>query len=320
MPEPKAGEVLVRVLACGICGTDAEAFRSHLTDWHRRGHEYSGEVVAVGEGVTSLRPGDLVAGIGSLPCGRCPRCQRGELSYCARPLWFGGDALAEFLCKPAEFFFPIPDLTPEEGALMEPLTVAIDLVRDGNVHLGSKVLLIGAGPIGLMALRLCQEAGAARCYVSHPSTSAARAQLASEWGADAILFPDREEIVARMSELEPDGVDSVLVTIKPSLGIPQAAQVCAVGGTIAFIGMEWKQETDIRLNIDRFHFRKVRLVGSNHNPCNLLYPQAADLLRRKVIEVNRLVSHRFSLDDIADAFRVAVEQRGKVVKVMVNMA
>lgn len=317
MPEPKTGEALVRVLACGICGSDAEAFRSHHADWHRRGHEAAGKVVAVGEGVTNLKPGDLVAIIGSLPCNQCSACQRGEPRYCSKPRWFGGDAFAEFICKPAEFLFPIPDLTPEEGALMEPLTVAIDLVRDGNVCLGSKVLLIGAGPIGLMALRLCREAGASKLYVSHPSTSTSRWKLALEWGADVVLHPDKEDIVERMRELESDGVDSVLVTIKPSVGIPQAAQVCAVGGTIAFVGMEWKPETNISLDIDRFHFRKIRLVGSNHNPCGLLYPQATDLLRRKVIEAQRLVSHRFPLEAIADAFRFTTQQRDKVIKVMI---
>ncbi|MCS7192878.1 MAG: alcohol dehydrogenase catalytic domain-containing protein [Armatimonadetes bacterium] len=317
MPEPKEGEAVVKILACGICGTDAEAFRSHQADWHQRGHEAAGKVVAVGKGVTNVKVGDLVSIIGSLPCNECSACQRGELRFCSKPRWFGGDAFVEFLCKPSEFLFPIPDLTPEEGALMEPLTVAIDLLRDGNVRLGSKVLLIGAGPIGLMALRLCREAGVSKLYVSHPSTSKARLQLALEWGADLVLHPDKEDIVERMKELEPEGVDSVLVTIKPSIGIPQAAQVCAVGGTIAFIGMEWKPEANILLDIDRFHFRKISLVGSNHNPCSLLYPQAADLLRRKVIEAERLISHRFPLEAIAEAFHFATQNRGDVIKVMI---
>lgn len=318
MPEPKAGEALVRVLACGICGTDVDAFKSHHAHWHQRGHEAAGEVIAVGEGVTNVKQGDLVAIIGSIPCNRCAACQRGEMRFCANPKWFGGDAFAEFICKPAEFLFPVPDLTPEEGALMEPLTVAIDLVRDGNVRLGSKVLLIGAGPIGLMALRLCCEAGVSKLYVSHPSTSVTRLQLALEWGADVILHPDKEDIVERMKELEPDGVDSVLVTIKPSIGISQAAQVCTVGGTIAFVGMEWKPKTGISLDIDQFHFRKIHLVGSNHNPCSLLYPQAADFLKRKVIDAEKLVTHRFPLDKIGDAFHFATERRHEVGKVMVT--
>lgn len=319
IPQPKAGEAVVRVLACGICGTDSEAFKSHQADWHQRGHEAAGEIIAVGEEVTNFKQGDLVAIIGSIPCKQCSACQRGEPRFCSKPIWFGGNAFAEFICKPTNSLLPIPDLTPEEGALMEPLTVAIDLVRDGNVHLGSKVLPIGAGPIGLMALRLCREAGVSKLYVSHPSTSTTRLRLALEWGADVVLHPDKEDVVKRMKELEPDGVDSVLVTVKPSVGIPQASQVCTVGGTIAFVGMEWKPETNLLLDIDRFHFRKIRLVGSNHNPCSLLYPQAEDFLKRKVIDSQKLITHRFHLNKIRNAFRFASEQRSEVGKVMIVM-
>ena len=316
-PSPGPGEVLVRVLACGICGSDVAAYRSGREGWHRRGHEYAGEVVQVGEGVEGFEPGEVVAGIGSVPCGKCPACLRGEPKFCRKPIWFGGDAFADFVCKGAEFFFPIPGLSPEEGALMEPLTVAMDLVRDGGVGLGSKVLVVGAGPIGLMALRLCREAGASRVYVSHPSTSTSRLELAEEWGADLVLHPDREDVASRMRQIEPDGVDCVLVTIAPSSGIPLASEVCAVGGTVAFVGMEWKPEADIRMNVDDFHFRKLKLVGSNHNPCSRLYPEAAELLRRKVIDARKLVSHRMPLSRIREAFELLTEHRDKVRKVMV---
>ncbi|MCS7224261.1 MAG: hypothetical protein NZ959_06875, partial [Armatimonadetes bacterium] len=85
----------------------------------------------------------------------------------------------------------------------------------------------------------------------------------------------------------------------------------------AFIGMEWKKETEIRLDIDRFHFRKIRLVGSNHNPCSLLYPEAAELLRSKIIKVDDLVSHRFGLSEIAKAFHLASYTK-EGIKVMVG--
>jgi threonine dehydrogenase-like Zn-dependent dehydrogenase len=316
-PAPGPGEALVRVTACGVCGGDVAPFRTGRADWHRRGHEYAGEVVEVGEGVAGLAAGDTVAGIGSLPCGVCAGCVRGEPHRCHRPAWFGGDAFAEFVCKRAGFFFPIPGLSAEEGALMEPLTVAMDLVRDGEVGLGSKVLLMGAGPIGLKALRLCRAAGASTIYVSHPSTSAARGELAREWGADRVLHPDEEDVVARMKELEPDGVESVLVTTTPSRAIPEAAQVCAPGGTIAFIGMDWQPQVDIRMNIDAFHFRKLRLVGSNHNPCSRLYPEAAELLHRKVIDVPGLISHRVELARIDEAFEIATARRGEVRKILI---
>ncbi len=319
MPEPKAGEALVRVIACGICGTDAEAFRSRKADhWYRAGHEYAGEVVAIGEGVTELKVGDIVAGVSSVPCGSCNACSKGLLRYCTKRQYSGSDAFAEYVCKPAKFFYPIPDLTPEEGALVEPLTVALQLVRDADVQLGSTVLLIGAGPIGLMALKLCRECGAGKIYVSHPSTSIERLKLAQEWGADLILHPDKEDVVSKLRQLAPDGVECVLVTIKPSVGIPQAVEVCAIGGTIAFIGVEWQPKATLMFDIDKFHFRKLRLVGSDHNPCSLLYGEAVDLLRRKVIDAQKLITHRFPLEGIAEAFELASKGGRYARKVMVG--
>ncbi|MCS7225050.1 MAG: alcohol dehydrogenase catalytic domain-containing protein, partial [Armatimonadetes bacterium] len=231
VPEPREGEVLVQVLSCGICGTDAEAFRHHQSDWHRRGHEYSGRIVQVGPKVTAMSEGDLVSGIGSVPCFQCGSCQKGHFSLCSHPIGFGGDAFAEFLCKPAQFFFPIPDLTAEEGALMEPLTVAMDLVRDGNVRSDSLVVLLGAGPIGLMTIPLAKQQGA-QVLVIHPYASKRRWRLALQWGADAVFHPDKEDVVENIRNIAPEGVDSVLVTIKPSIGIPVAVDMCKVGGTI----------------------------------------------------------------------------------------
>lgn len=317
-PRPREGEVLVRVLACGICGSDVAAYREVEHDWHRRGHEYSGVVEEVGPGVEKLPPGQLVAGIGSLPCGKCPNCWAGRPKFCLAPRAGGGDAFAEYVCKGEEFWFPVPDLSPEEAALLEPLTVALEMVRDGAVSFGSRVLLQGAGPIGLMALRLCKLIGAEKVYVSHPATSTARRKLAEEWGAEVVICPYEEDLVARMRALEPAGVDSVLITIKPSAGLAEAAQVAAPGGTLALIGMEWQPLAQLRLNIDQFHFAKLRLVGSNHNPCSLYYPEAAELLRTKRIEAQRLVSHRFPLTHIREAFEYLTQRRGEVVKVMVT--
>ncbi|MCS7254501.1 MAG: alcohol dehydrogenase catalytic domain-containing protein [Armatimonadota bacterium] len=317
-PEPKAGEALVRIIACGICGTDAEAFRSHKADWHRRGHEYAGEVVAIGEGVVGLKVGDIVSGVSSVPCGKCNACLKGLPKYCAQRQYGGSDAFAEYVCKRAEFFHPIHNLTPEEGALIEPLTVALQLVRDGNVQLGSTVLLIGAGPIGLMALKLCRECGASKIFVSHPSTSVERLKLAQEWGADLILHPDKEDVVGKLKQVEPDGVECVLVTIKPSIAISQAVEASAIGGTIAFVGVEWQPEATLKFDVDKFHFHKLKLIGSDHNPCSLLYDEAEDLLQRKVIDAQKLITHRFPLDCIGEAFDLACKGGRYARKVMVG--
>jgi L-iditol 2-dehydrogenase len=314
-PTPGPGEVLVRITAAGICGSDVAAWRSSRHDWHRRGHEYAGVVEAVGDGVQGLRPGQAVAGYGSLPCGQCAHCRQGKPKFCLAPRSSGGGAFAEYLCTPAEFWFPLDDLSTEEGALLEPLTVALEMVRDGQVALGQRVLLLGAGPIGLMALAICKAMGAV-VYVVHPATSRRRWTLAEQWGADALLDARTPDLAQRVRSLAPDGVDAVLITITPSEGLGLAAACATRGAVLSLVGMQWGP-AHFDFEIDRFHFANLRLVGSNHNPCSLYYQEAAALLRRRIIPADALISHRFPLSAIATAFRTASEQRGEVAKVMI---
>jgi L-iditol 2-dehydrogenase len=320
---PGAGEVLVRILASGICGSDDYAYRTGKglegqgpSDWRRRGHEYAGRVVEVAPDVKGLSGGDMVSGIGSLPCGTCDACAGGEPALCAAPRWCGGEGFSEYLCKGEEWFYPIGDLTAEQGAVMEPLTVAIEMARDAGVGPGSNVLIIGAGPIGLMAIGVCKRSGAGRVYVSHPSHSRARLEAAGQLGADHVFLSDRDDVVGGIRREHPRGLDSVLVTAPPSAGVPLAEAACGLGGRIALVGMANEPSDTIRLNIDRFHFKKLSLVGSNHNPCSRLYPAAAEMLRGGDVDAARIVSHRFPLERIREAFDFATSQRAEVVKVL----
>lgn len=321
---PRAGQVLVRVLASGICGSDDYAYRIGKElggiareGWHRRGHEYAGRVVEVGAGVSTLSPGDMVAGIGSLPCGTCPACTGGAPAYCIASHWCGGEGFCQYLCKEEEWFYPIPDLTVEQGALIEPLTVAMEMVSDAGVRADSTVLILGAGPIGLMAISVCRREGAERIYVSHPSHSQARIAAAVALGADRVFLSDKDDIVAGITEAHPQGIDAVLVTIRPGAAIPHAAAVCGMGGRVSFVGMANEATDTITLDVDGFHFKKLCLVGSNHNPCSRLYPGAVELLRRGDVDAAKLITHRFPLDRIEEAFRFTAVERGKVVKVMI---
>ncbi len=321
--EPEGRQVLVRIDASGICGSDDYAYRTgrelsglRRASWHRRGHEYAGRVIKAGAQVRNLRPGDLVSGIGSLACGACAACRRGEPAYCASSRWCGGEGFCEQLCKEEEWFHPIPGLTAEQGALMEPLTVAMEMVRDGGVGPGSKVLIIGAGPIGLMAIPLCRLAGASRVYVSHPSHSTARREVATALGADRVFLSDKDDVVARIKEEHPEGLEAVLLTVRPGAGVPLASAACGLGGRISLIGMANEPTDTITLDIDDFHFKKLSLVGSNHNPCGRLYPAAADLLRSGAVDAGKLISHRFHLTEIARAFEFVAVERDKVVKVI----
>ncbi|MBC7288169.1 MAG: alcohol dehydrogenase catalytic domain-containing protein [Armatimonadetes bacterium] len=308
-------EVLVKITAAGICGSDVAAWREIERDWHRRGHEFAGVVEAVGEGVTGIAIGQAVAGYGSLPCRVCAHCRRGKLRFCLSPKGSGGGAFAEYICAPAEFWFPIDGLSCEEGALLEPLTVALEMVRDADVKLGDHVVLLGAGPIGLMALAICKAIGA-KVYVVHPRTSRRRWETAEAWGADAMIDAHAHDVAGQVRAYTTNGADAVLVTTRPSDTLDLAAQCATRGGTLSLVGMEWRR-AQIALDIDRFHFANLRLVGSNHNPCSLYYEEAAELLRRKIVRADELISHRFALREIEQAFITASEHRADVAKVMI---
>ena len=323
--QPEAGQALVRVLASGICGSDDYVYRTGKElggmardAWHRRGHEFAGRVVATGAGAETHRVGDVVAGIGSLPCGTCAACTRGAPAYCTASLWCGGDGFSEYLCKGEEWFHPIPGLTTEQGALIEPLTVAMEMVNDAGVTPDSKVLILGAGPIGLMAISVCRQAGASRVYVSHPSHSRARLDAAAALGSDRVFLSDKDDIAASLRHEHPEGLEAVLVTVRPSVALPLAAAVCGLGGRISFVGMANAATDTITLDIDSFHFRKLSLVGSNHNPCSRLYPGAVELLRGGTVDADAIITHRFPLAQIAEAFAFTAAERGKVVKVMIT--
>jgi L-iditol 2-dehydrogenase len=322
--QPQAGQVLVRVLASGICGSDDYAYRVGQElgglvrgGWHRRGHECGGRVVAVGPGTRALRVGDMVAGIGSLPCGKCPACARGASAYCTASRWCGGEGFSEYLCKEEEWFHPIPGLTAEQGALIEPLTVALEMIDDAGVMAGSKVLIVGAGPIGLMAISVCKQRGAERVYVSHPSHSQARLTAAAALGADRVFLSDKDDIAAHLRREHPEGLEAVLLTVRPSAALPLAASVCGLGARISFVGMANEVTDTITIDIDSFHFKKLSMVGSNHNPCSRLYPAAVGLLRSGAVQAEAIITHRFPLARIAEAFAFATAERGKVGKVVI---
>ena len=316
-PVPGDDQVLVKVTACAICGSDILHHLGPERDFHREGHEIAGLVDAVGKDVTSLKPGDPVAGITSLRCGKCEACRRADIPRCTGVRYGAGGGFAEWVCKEAEFFIKCEGMTPDEIALAEPLTVSIDLLNDVDLRLGDSFALIGAGPIGLMALRLCRLRGAGRIYACDLSATTARLDAARECGADEVIEVDTEDVAARIHKSCPGGVDSIIVTAKPSQVMPQVVAIAARGATIAFVGVESGSPTTLTFDVNLFHYRKLTLRGSDHNPNGRFFPQAVELLRSKAIDAAKIVTHRFPLDDIEHAFDQVAHNKREVVKAIV---
>jgi L-iditol 2-dehydrogenase len=320
-PQPGAGEALVRVTGCGICGTDLHFLRAMNRDWTPLGHEISGRVEQVGAGVSRLRPGDAVIVENNSGCGVCEACKNGESRYC-RNIWtFMNDqaGIGDYVCIPETSLQTYQGLTPPQACAAEPLTVAIDVTLRADIPLNGEVAIWGAGPIGIMACQIARLRGARRVFlVGSPRDTPRnrfRLELAGEFGADVSLSGD-EHAVDEIKRLTGDGVDRVLVTAPP-YAIPEALRACRFGGIVALIGLEEHAGETVALDINAFHFQKLQLRASHAIP-NHYFPIALDLLRRGVINPDRLVTHVFPMNEFRRAFDTANDPQARVGKVVIE--
>lgn len=300
--EMKPDLVRVRVEACGVCGTDLHLDAADTAE-HGFGHEVAGEILEVGSAVPWLKPGQKVVLDSSTPCGRCANCRNAEQELCTnlQSFWFTQTfGFAEEMLAPGFCAFPYEGLSPEVACLQEPLGVAIDLVRVADIRPGSNVLLTGLGPIGLMALSLVKQAGAARVFVSDFKDRAGRVSVAERIGVDAVIDPRETPVTDFKFGCR---IDRVLVTAPPKT-LAAAFQVAAKGAIVAFIGIEYGDGALCTFDANAFHFKKLQLRASFASPA-LFGPKAVDLLRQGVVDGEAIVSHRFPLDRVADAIQTA---------------
>jgi threonine dehydrogenase-like Zn-dependent dehydrogenase len=306
------GEKVIQVEACGICGTDINAAMLGTEHYTPLGHEVAGRVLD-----SDGAPGESVVLESSSACGRCASCRNGRPDFCtdvkslfARP-YFG---MAERMVAPEISVLAYHDLDPAVATLSEPLGVAIDLSEVAQINSYSTVLVIGLGPIGLMALRLAKLAGAARIYASTFSNQQRRNQLALDFGADELLYEDQQPLATRKLDPAPD---RILITAPPPV-IRNCVTPAAPGAVLAYIGVGHGETDRIELPANEFHFKKLQLRSSYASPA-LRTPLALDLLRSGRIDGAKLISHRFPLSEAAEAIRTACMERDQAVKVVVEM-
>jgi len=313
-PRVGPGQVRVRVTACGICGTDVHADTAGASQERTFGHEVAGTIAACGEGVRGLEVGQRMVLESATACGRCANCRNTRQELCTDIqsfFYLGSFGFADEMLSPAACVIPCDDLSPEVACISEPLGVAIDLVRLADITPTSNVLLLGAGPIGLMALALARRLGARRVFVSEYGTQTARCRLARAWGADAVIDPSRDAVKDADFGC---AIDRVLVTAPPAT-LPTAFAVAAKGGLIAFIGIAAGGDPSCTFDANAFHFKKLQLRASFASPA-LYTPMALQYLREGVVDGEALISHRFPLDRMAEAMTTA-QSDPEAVKVVV---
>jgi L-iditol 2-dehydrogenase len=297
LPEPKAGpgEVLVRVAACGICGSDVHGYDGSSG---RRippivmGHEAAGRIVALGPGVTEFAEGDRVTFDSTIYCGTCGYCRRGEVNLCDNRQVLGvscGDyrragAFAEFVAVPSRIVYRLPDNLPfEEAAMLEAVSVAVHAVSLAQASGKSPALVVGAGMIGVLIVQVLRAAECSPIFVADIDDS--RLRLAQEVGAHKALSA-KLDVAAQVEKLTGGaGVDVAIEAVGQTDSVKAAIESVRKGGTVVLVG---NIAPEVTLPLQKVVTRQIRIQGSCASSGE--YPRAIELLARGIIQVKKLIT------------------------------
>jgi len=325
-PSPGPGELLVKVGANTICGTDLRILRGEKTSGVHPGkvlgHEVAGHVAQVGRGVEGYDPDQPVAIAPVIPCGRCWECTHGLENQCATEHIIGYDidgGLAEHMLVPAEAVTAgnvvkaDVDLPSEQLALAEPLSCVINGQRRSDIRAGSNVLILGAGPIGLFHLQLARLSGADNVIVSEPSP--ARRAHAERLGASAAVDPTTDDLtLATMDATGGVGADASIVCIGVPQLVNQAVNLTRPGGTVnIFAGLKGGGLTELDGN--RIHYKELVVTGTS-NSRRADYALALRMIETGRIDTASMVTHRFPLSSVVDAIRTVTNREAVKVAVL----
>jgi L-iditol 2-dehydrogenase len=323
-PQPDAGELIVRIGAALTCGTDLKCYRrGHpvlLKDLPSAfGHEFAGEVVAVGEGVENFHPGDRVVCANSAPCYQCFYCHQGQTNLCEDLDLLNG-AYAEYIRVPARIVrfntYALPAHVPDAlAAFCEPLAVCLRGVEESNVRPGARVAVLGLGPIGQLLVRAAKWKGA---HVTAFARNAFKRETALRFGlADAVVdMTDGLDVEAVRQQYTPQGRGFDVVI--EAVGLPEmwekAVALSRRGGTVnLFAGC--KSGTSIQLDTRRLHYDEITLLSLFHHTPTY-FKKALSLIAQGEIDPSPLISARMGLAELPDAF--ALLEAGRAIKVAIQ--
>ncbi len=322
VPSTRPDEVLVRITTNGLCGSDIHFFKEgklgpFVVDRpYIPGHEACGVVVR--EAATGgPRQGTRVAVEPGVPCRRCALCKSGRYNLCRDVVFMSAPPVngtfAEYAAVAADFAHPVPDSVDEESAaFVEPLSVGVQACARAGLQAAATVAVIGAGPIGLVTTLVARAFGAARTILV--DTLPSRLALGSRLGAVAINARDTDP-QARVAELTGGlGADYVFDASGSSAACASAPGLAARGGSVTIIG--WPEKSTFPYPVETIIEKELDVHGVNRY-CNA-FPRAIALLASGAIDVHPLVSHRYSLDRVVEAFAFAADHPAETMKVMIQ--
>lgn len=318
VPQPGPGHVLLQVMSVGICGSDVHYYLDGrigsqvVTAPIIMGHESAAKVAGLGAGVNGLEIGQLVAVDPGISCGHCEMCRQGHPNLCPQVRFCGtppvDGVFADYTLMPAENCFPLPDgVSPDDGALMEPLGIALHSVEFAHLTPGQTVAVLGAGPIGLLI------AGAASVYMTDPIPP--RRERAARYAADAVGDPTTEDGVGRVMSLTGGrGVD-VAFEAAGAPGTPQqAAEMIRSGGRLILAGIPADDRLVLNASTVRHRGLTIKLVRRMKHT----YPRAIRLVAAGRLDLKPLVTHVYPLERIGEAFELVAGYRDGVIRAMIH--
>jgi D-arabinitol dehydrogenase (NADP+) len=312
-PEIQSDDVLVRVDACGLCGTDLHIHEGEFAPNFPLipGHEFTGEIVALGGSVKALKQKQRVVGNSNESCGKCFYCMRGDFLLCLNLRSYGvtqDGGFAQYLRIKADRIFPIGNLTSREAVMVEPSACAVHGMEVLAMKPGSDVLLFGAGPTGQVLAQLLKLNGAGRLVIAAPPGP--KLELAGRLAADEIVPIDRknpDKHRNRLRELNPTGFDYIVEATGSAFVCEDALQFVRRGGTLLVYGVYPETET-VRFNPFDLFRREITIKGSFAQID--AFPRALAYLESGKIKVNEIVTDEFALEDWPKVLEHAWARKG----------
>ena len=323
MPEHElaGNEVLLKVAACGVCGTDVHIYHgdkgsAEVVPPVVLGHELAGTVVEVGANVKSLKVGDRVAVDPNSYCGECHYCRIGKKQLCTNLYAVGVNrdgGFAEYCHVPEGQCYRLSDNVPLEfGAMAEPLACCIHGIDRAGIRAGDTVLVIGGGAIGLLMVQLAKLSGASIAILSEPVEH--RRRIALEVGADAVIDPINEDLKARIRELTGiDGVDVVIECVGNTIATAQSFEAAKRGTTLLLFSVP-KAGATHPLSLEQVYQKELKIVGSMINPDT--HQRAVDLINSGRIQLAPIITHRFPVEQLKEA--ILMQMSSESIKVLVG--
>lgn len=322
LPTPHAGpgELVLRNQVCGVCGTDVHIYHGEPGSADVNppvvlGHEYSGEVVEVGEGVTGFAVGDHVTVDPNIYCGHCAYCQNGKKQLCPSMEAIGvtrDGGFAQYSRIPASQAFKLEPTVPWEAAAMaEPLACCLHGIDLAGIQVGDKVCVVGGGAIGLLMVQLAKLSGASQIVLSEPNEK--RRQVGLQMGANAAIDPTRPDAQEAFAQVLGGGANVVIECVGNVPAVKSAFQFAGKGATVLLFSVP-KVDATFDLPLFDVYKKELTIKGSFVNPDT--HARAVALINSGKVDFDPIITHRFTLDQLPEA--IAMQMSDASIKVVVE--